>query len=285
MMTADGFADSPAIAYAAAGFAGIAPDYLGLGTGPGVHPYLDVASETSATLDMLRAARGFLQAHGASLRRGVVATGFSQGASAALAVSRALQTGAEPAFRAVAVAGVSGPYDIQHAEIPALLAGRLDPKIGAIYAAYVLVAWNRLHHLYASPATVLRPPYERTVPPLFDGRHTGAQVVAGTPGSPLALLTSAGVQMLRVPKDQLARALAIADSTCSDWRARAPVRLYVVAGDEQVAPQNTQHCLSALRARGTHPMVVELRPLPYQASRHLGSEVTATAAILRWLTR
>jgi hypothetical protein len=46
-----------ALTYAAAGFAGVAPDYLGLGLGPGRHPYLDVPSETTASLDMLRAAR------------------------------------------------------------------------------------------------------------------------------------------------------------------------------------------------------------------------------------
>src|SRR5205807_8387772 len=43
--------------YSSAGYATVAPDYVGLGTGPGQHPYLDVAAETDASVDMLDAAR------------------------------------------------------------------------------------------------------------------------------------------------------------------------------------------------------------------------------------
>src|SRR5205809_378975 len=52
----DGWAQAPALTYASAGFAAVAPDYLGLGVGPGPHPWMDVPSETTASLDMLRAA-------------------------------------------------------------------------------------------------------------------------------------------------------------------------------------------------------------------------------------
>src|SRR5262249_59052571 len=42
----DVWGSAPAITYASAGFAGAAPDYLGLGVGPGTHPWMDVPSET-----------------------------------------------------------------------------------------------------------------------------------------------------------------------------------------------------------------------------------------------
>ncbi|WP_280234576.1 lipase family protein [Nocardia cyriacigeorgica] len=63
------------------GFAVVAPDYLGLGrfdTGP--HPYLEVRSEATATLDLLRAAR----ATHPELSSTWVAFGASQGGQAAL---------------------------------------------------------------------------------------------------------------------------------------------------------------------------------------------------------
>src|SRR5882757_8797635 len=44
---------------AAAGYAAVLPDYLGLGVGRGHHPYGQLTTETTATLDMLRAARTF----------------------------------------------------------------------------------------------------------------------------------------------------------------------------------------------------------------------------------
>ena len=45
---------------AAAGYATTAPDYIGLGAGEGVHPYDDIPSEVSASVDALRASRNVL---------------------------------------------------------------------------------------------------------------------------------------------------------------------------------------------------------------------------------
>jgi hypothetical protein len=104
-----GFEPAPAYTFAAAGFAVADPDYLGLGTGPGLQPYLDLPSEAAAALDMLRAVRHYLTGHGETARRNVLATGFSQGGPAALALGRALQDGADPWFRIGALAPISGP--------------------------------------------------------------------------------------------------------------------------------------------------------------------------------
>ncbi|MEU7215073.1 alpha/beta fold hydrolase [Nocardia iowensis] len=63
------------------GFAVVAPDYLGLGrfdTGP--HPYLEIATEATATIDLLRAAR----ATHPELSRTWAVLGVSQGGQAAL---------------------------------------------------------------------------------------------------------------------------------------------------------------------------------------------------------
>ncbi|PXX68567.1 secretory lipase [Nocardia tenerifensis] len=65
----------------AQGFAVVAPDYLGLGrfdTGP--HPYLEIASEATATIDLLRAARSIHP----ELSRTWAVLGASQGGQAAL---------------------------------------------------------------------------------------------------------------------------------------------------------------------------------------------------------
>lgn len=151
-VSADVWGQAPALTYASAGFAAVLPDYLGLGLGPGPHPWMDVPSETTAALDMLRASRTAAAQRGRELRRGVLATGFSQGASAALGLARSLQEGDDNWFRLRAVAPVSGAYACRDAELPALLAGRTEPKAAVIYTAPALVPFNRLHHLYGTPA-------------------------------------------------------------------------------------------------------------------------------------
>ena len=142
---------------------------------------MDLPSETTAALDMLRAVRHYLTAHGQAARQDVLATGFSQGGPAALGLGRALQHGADPWFRIGALAPVSGPYDLPGAEVPAIVDGELvrlnpDPQLGAkysvLYAAFGLVAINRVHHVYSSPGQVFQEPYAGTIEALLNGDHT-----------------------------------------------------------------------------------------------------------------
>ncbi|WP_372350979.1 lipase [Streptomyces sp. KL116D] len=276
------FVSAPVIAHAAAGAVGVAPDYLGMGTGPGLHPWMDIGSETTASLDMLRAARAYAPRTGHVLERNVMVTGFSQGASAALGLGRALEAGEDHWFRLAALAPVSGAYDFGGAELPALLEGRLDPKSSVLYAAYTLVAFNRLHHVYDSPGEVFRPPYVSTVEALFDGAHTGEQLMRGTPGTLDELLTDHGHELLARPTGALAAALRTTDAVCTDWAPNAQVRLYMASGDEQAVTANTEHCQTALLRNGVDAPVVDLGAVDYQGSRHLGSNVAATSAIVRW---
>lgn len=276
------FVSAPVVAHAAAGSAAVAPDYLGMGTGPGLHPWMDIGSETTASLDMLRAARAFAPRAGHELEREVMVTGFSQGASAALGLGRALQAGADGWFRLGALAPVSGAYDFGGAELPALLRGELGPKSSVLYAAYTLVAFNRLHHLYDSPGDVFRAPYDSTIEGLFDGAHTGQQLMQGTPDTLHALLTRHGRHLLAHPTGPLAAALRTTDAVCADWAPRVPVRLYMATGDEQAVTSNTRHCRAALLDNGVQAPVVDVGDADYHGSRHLGSNVAATSAIVRW---
>jgi dienelactone hydrolase len=276
----DDFPGSPALTFAASGYAAVAPDYLGLGDGPGTHPYMDVPSETTASLDMLRAAGHAMAAHGLVLRRDVLVTGFSQGASAALGLARALQGGADARLRLGAVAPISGAYALRAAEVPAMLAEKqIAPKLAVAYTTYLLVAWNRLHHLYRSPSEVFRAPYAAKAGKLFDSDTPGDQMLAALPKDLQHLLTPRGFALLRHPDRPLARALATADSVCSGWSSKTPIRLFYAKGDEQAVNANTDRCATSL---GRKPVL--LPPHRYQGSVHLGTEVTGTTAVLKWFS-
>lgn len=177
----DGDGRAVPLMFAAAGFAAAAPDYLGLGTGPGHHPYMDTATETSASVDMLRAAQDLAGRKGHELSGDVLVTGFSQGGQAAMALGRELQANPEPGLRLRGLAPISGPYDVQHAELPELLAGHLDPHSATYYLAFWTASMNRLYHFYDSPAEAFQDP---AVERLFDGDHSFEQIAAGLPASP-----------------------------------------------------------------------------------------------------
>ncbi|MFD8719004.1 lipase [Streptomyces sp. NPDC059629] len=238
----------------------------------------------AAALDMLRASRTAVSARGRELRREVLVTGFSQGASAALGLARSLQEGADGRFRLRAVAPVSGAYAFRDAELPALLDGRTEAKASVICTALALVAFNRLHHLYDAPSQVFRAPYDGTIEGLPDGTHTGQEVVAGTPDSLDGLLTARGRAILAHPTGRLAATLRITDGVCTDWAPKAPVRLYFADRDEQAVNANTAHCHATLRVRGVDAPVVDLETPDYGGSRHLGSQQAGTTAVVRWFS-
>ena len=264
--------------YASAGYAAVLPDYLGLGDGRGVHPWMHAATETSASLDMLRAARDFLDDRHRTVSPDVLVTGFSQGASTALGLARALQADRAEA-RVAAVAPISGAYDFADTELPALLAGRLDARASVAYTALLLTSWNRIFHLYDDPAEVFAAPYDRSVPGLFDGTVPGDAMMAALPASVDRLLTPAGRRLLEDPHGNLMTALGQADAVC-DWAPAVPVRLYVADGDEQAVSGNTPQCMK--RLVGKDVSVVDLGTPSHDDSRHLGSNVAGTDAALDW---
>jgi hypothetical protein len=290
-MSPTGFEPGPAYTYASAGFAVSDPDYLGLGTGPGLHPWMDVPSETTAALDMLRASRAYVTSHGGTLRHQVMITGFSQGASAALGLGRALQAGADPWFRLGALAPVSGAYDFSGAALPSVLDGelaRLNPnhqlgaRIAVLYTAWMLVGFDRVHPIAGMPDRIVKAPYARTIEGLFDGLHSGDQVFGALPDSVSKLLTPFGMNLLRHPSGGLAAALRGTDRVCQGWTPNAPIRLYYATNDEQAVNANTFHCQAAFAASKTRGPKVNLGTPGYQGSRHLGSNVAGTARIVRW---
>ncbi len=250
-------------ALAAAGYAAIAPDYLGLGEGPGPHPYNHAPSAVSASVDALRAARVFAAERERRLHGETLVTGFSWGGRVALELGRALQEGADQAFGVAALAPISGPYDFS-GTLRAGLAGEIfaAPQ----YLAFLVVAWNRIYHLYDTPSDAFRAPYDATVEGLFDGTYTGDEVFAGLPvEAPRDLFTPDFMALLQNPSGPLRDALADADGSV-DWRPQVPVDLYAARGDRDVPIANAEHALEALQARGADVRLVDVGDVDHTTS-------------------
>jgi hypothetical protein len=184
--------------FASAGFAVAEPDYVGMGRGSGPIEYMVGRAMATASLDVLTAARALAARHGYQLDRGVLAAGFSEGGSAAMALGRALQQGQSPFFRLAALAPISSPLDLAGAELPGVFNGQVAAVAAPYYLGYVLTSWNPLYHLYSSPSRAFRQPYAARVQGLFDGSYQDQQVLAALP--PLSrLLTPAYLRLLRHP--------------------------------------------------------------------------------------
>lgn len=263
-----------AFALAAAGYAVVAPNYLGLGVGPGFHPYDHVPSTVTAAVDALRAGRALAEQENRRLDERVLVTGFSQGGPATMALGRALQEGVDPALGLGALAPISGPYDFS-GTFRAALAGEI--AAAPQYLAYLIVAWNRLHHLYDAPSEAFLAPYDAVVEDLLDNDHTPDEVFAGIPvATPQELFTTRFLERLRAPTGALREALLVADGTC-DWSPRVPVDLYAAADDRDVPIANASHAERVLRARGADVRLVDVGDVDHTTS--------AVLAVPRMLAR
>ena len=270
-VTAGGGDREAAELFASAGHAAVAPDYLGLGTGPGVHPYMDLASEVTASEDMLDASRTLAKQHGVRLNPRVMVTGFSQGGAAAMGLAHALQDGqAGRHWRLGAVAPMSGPYNVRTAEIPALLGNSLNPESEVLYISFWTVAMNRLHHLYDSPAEVFQQPYASIVEGLYDGNHSEQDTLSALPNNPAALLTQQYIARLHHPTGALLRAMKQNDVAC-EWHPNAPAQIYAANGDDGVAFTNAQQCQAQLGAHGAQVALVDVGHVDHNTSAELAT--------------
>lgn len=263
-----------AILFAAGGDAVVAPDYLGLGTGPGNHPYMLSRPTVTATVDAMRASRVLAARSGRRLDGKVLVSGFSQGGQASMLVGRALQSSRE--FDLGGIAAIAGPHDIRGEELPAALDGRLDGVSATFYLGYAITAWNRVHRLYDSPSEAFRAPYDQVVESLFDGNHEEEDVVRALPSTPQELFTDEFLALLAHPTGALAELLASIDDPC-EWRPRVPVRLYAGRADRDVVFTNSESCAADLRAHGTR----DVRLVDLGETDHFGSAEAALPEIAR----
>jgi pimeloyl-ACP methyl ester carboxylesterase len=250
---------------AAAGYTTVAPDYLGLGESPGTHPYDDADTEVSASVDALLAAKRFLQQRQIGFGPQVFVTGHSQGARASLELGNTLEGGALPGLELAGLAPISGPYDMSYTLSLAVSEG-IAFTTG--YVSYLVVAWNRLHHLYDSPRDAFLPPYDATIEGLFDNTHPPEQVLGALPETLEELFTPAFLAELRHPTGALKAALRRADRACS-YGSSVPVTLFAASGDEDVPIANAEHCLTELEQHDTNVTLVDVGAVDHSTSATL----------------
>jgi hypothetical protein len=275
----DSLAGASALLFAGAGYATVAPDYLGLGYGPGRHPYMQLATEASASLDLLRAAHAFAERVHRRLDPGTLVTGFSQGGAAAMAFGKALQDRGDPRLRLAALAPMSGPYDLEHAELPAILAGRLDAADSNYYLSYAMREWQPIYHVFDAPTDVWRGGWGTKVESLFDGRHDDVAILKALPRRLNQLFTPAFRARLAHADGALLAAIRENDVAC-DWAPRAPIRLYGARGDEQVAFANSRSCVATLAAHGVKAPLIDMG-----RTGHFGSTLRAMPRVLAFFQR
>jgi hypothetical protein len=99
------------LSYVLNGYILMAPDYVGMGSGDGVHPYVDAATEAGATIDFVKAANKVLGQLGIKRYDEYFLAGYSQGAHAAMSTLKSLNTSNPTNLKFKYAYMGDGPYD------------------------------------------------------------------------------------------------------------------------------------------------------------------------------
>lgn len=99
------------LSYVLNGYILMAPDYVGMGTGEGTHPYVDYATEAGATIDFITAANKVLGQLGIKRYDEYFLAGYSQGAHAAMSTLKRLSISNPNNIKFKYAYMGDGPYD------------------------------------------------------------------------------------------------------------------------------------------------------------------------------
>jgi hypothetical protein len=246
-------------AFGASGYVAALPDYVGLGDSPGLHPFLHAASEAAAGVDFLRAIKVFCASNSVALSGQLFLAGYSEGGHATMALHQAIETFHTNEFTVTASAPMAGPYDLSGVTANDFLSGR--PMPNPYYFLYLLGAYQSIYRVADSFAEILASPYDRTLPPLLDGRHNAAEMNQAIGATPVMQLLRP--EFLAAFRDQPNHPLrmALRENDVYDWTPKAPLHLYHCDGDQDVLFANSQVATNRFFQRGA-TQVELINPLP-----------------------
>lgn len=230
-----------------------APDYIGLGASQEVHTYLNAENTSSTVVDFLQAARSFTASQGIPWPDKILLTGFSQGGHATLAVQRTLETLNSPSLRVVAVAPVSGAYDLEKISFPTALAGASGAH--SLYLGYLVNAYCTV---YGQPLeSVLTPHYAQIVPVLFDGEGDYERMERELPKDPRDMFNEEFLDNYE-RGDPTWLLDALRNNSVLNWTPKAPLRVYFGENDVDVSPEEARAAVTAFSQRGSDVTLVSV---------------------------
>jgi len=254
------------------GYMTVMPDMIGLGSSTKFHPYLIADVSATTVIDMLRSVTQWATSESWSISQEVFLTGYSAGGYITLATHRAIEADVSDEYKVVASAPMAGPYDLSGTMFELML--RDEPYGQPYFLPYILMSYSEAYGLYESPSDYLASPYDETLPPLFDGTHSSADVNAAMPEIPKQIVRSDVLQ--RVKEDMNHKMIQrLRENDLINWKPRSPIRLYHCAADALVPIENAQ---IAVQRFGSIATLVD----PSPQSGHTSCGLSAIAGARAW---
>ncbi|MBX2875339.1 MAG: T9SS type A sorting domain-containing protein [Saprospiraceae bacterium] len=236
------------------GYVSLLPDFLGLGTSRGLHPYVHATSEASAAIDMLHALDEFAEQVDVIVNDQLFITGYSQGGHAAMALHKAIEDGVAD-FPVTASAPMSGPYSISGVMRERMTVSE-ETYFYPAYVHFTIVSYNYVYGLYNDIGEVFKPPYVPLLQQFLDeeinlnglnDRLISALIQNNGAVVPKLMLQDSIISAV-LSDEMHPMNIALRDNDVFDWTPQAPTRLYYCMADDQVPFENSVEAANAIGA-------------------------------------
>lgn len=238
------------------------PDELGLGDCDSsviIHPYHNAFHSGYASVNIIRAARQLANILNFPLNGEVALTGYSQGGYTTMATAKLIQEKFSSEFNIVALAPMSGAYDLKVTMTNQMLSR--DTFATPSYLPYLLLGYHSISPLlqqkFPNPAEMFKPPYDSILPPMYYSKNfTTGQINAFCDYVPRNMIKDSVLDEFVNDMNHPFRT-ALAENDLLGWAPQKPVKIAYCTKDEQVNYLNAIRADSAWRANGAPNIEIE----------------------------
>ena len=236
------------------------PDYIGYGASANLpHTYEHRVGLATASLDMLRASREFLEQNKVNWDKRLYITGYSEGGYATMSLFKKMQDDVPTEFNLKAVSCGAGAYDkTAFMKFVVNNTATTEPANTSLYI-WVLLTYDRIYGLNRPMTYYFKEPYATQI-------QTQRENIRLTV-SLNQVFTDAFKQAVNSGSDA-AFVKVVADNDVFDWKPNVPLQLYHGTADDLVPFFNSQNAFDAMKKRGTTNITLT----PIQGANHTSSE-------------
>ena len=250
----------PYQALASMGFITVVPDLIGFGESNNIfHPYYVEEPTATAVMDMLRAAHALAKEKNVDFNSRLFLAGYSQGGYATLATHKALEASPREGFQLIASFPGAGGYDIT--SMQEYLFG-LDTYSDPYYLAYVGLSYQKYYEEPGLLADFFNEPYPSSIPSLFDGNHSPADINAALTEDIKTLIREEILTGGEDDPEYDFLQTSFEENSLVDWKPTLPIFLYHGDADTTVPLQNSQITYDKLLSNGASPENLQLITIP-----------------------
>jgi hypothetical protein len=241
----------------ASGYATVAPDYLGMGTSRGFHPYVHRETQASASVDLFKAFQEWVESQDFDWSGHLFLTGYSQGGHASMATHWELERNPSHGLEVSAASHLSGPYSISQVMLNNMLAE--EDYFFVSYIPFVLLGYQEVYgNLFDDLSEILRPAFADDAMDFYNGNINLVQLnlrMLINMGStffnvhPVNIFQPEFVDSVRNNPDYFISEI-LRENDTYDWAPNAPTRLMYCRADDQVPFMNSVIADSVMNANG-----------------------------------